>query len=166
MRKTWAEYKKQSRNRQREKQISQERVLNNTLFSHAFSEYLNNRGRGGYGIQYLILGKCWWNFENDAGIDPHDTAELDQAELEAASNSLGKAELILDVMESIVETLSQDIADYKRDQIEARISTIQKSDLTGPDAGPFLDELESLKKMRHRLNKRVRKNLPQTRASG
>jgi hypothetical protein len=62
--------------------------------------------------------------------------------------------------------LAQDIAVYKRREIEGRIEELQQLDFAGPDANRALDDLERLKKMRHKLSQRVRNTLPQTRASG
>ena len=122
-------------------------------------------GRTGFGIHYLILGETWWDFSKDIGIEPLDDQELDDGDREAAFNSLGKAELVLSVLEDVVEMLADDIAAYKRSELEVRIVEVQKSGLLGPSASVVLDELELLKKMRHNLNKRVRRTLPQTQAA-
>lgn len=166
MRKSWAEYKQEARKRQKQQAEIRERDLNTSVYRKPFSDFMSEDQRSGFGRHYLILGKNWWNFEDDAGIEPHDVSELDEDETATAFNSLGKAELVLGVLEDVVQTLAQDIAVYKRREIEARINELQKTDLTGPDAKATLDDLERLKKMRHHLNKRVRKTLPQTRASG
>lgn len=166
MRKSWAEYKRAARKREKDRLAAQERGLNTSVFRRPFSDFSEQERRGGFGSYYLILGKKWWDFSQDDGIEPFDHEELDDDDRNAAFNSLGKAELVLSVLEDVVETLACDIADYKRSEIEARINEIQKSDLTGPNAKTSLDELERLKKMRHNLNRRVRRTLPQTRAAG
>lgn len=166
MRKSWAQYKRDARRRERDRQLAQERELNTRVFRRAFSSFMEGDHRTGFGSHYLILGKTWWNFRNDDGIEPLDEEELDEDDKAAAFNSLGKAELVLSVLQDVVETLARDIADYKRTEIEARIHEIQKTGLSGPDSKTSLDELERLKKMRNNLNKRVRRTLPQTRAAG
>nr|KIU68523.1 hypothetical protein TR92_11790 [Brucella anthropi] len=166
MRKSWKEYKQEARKRQRDAAEARERELNTTVFRTKFSDFMSDDHRSGFGNHFLILGNDWWNFETDTGINPHDLQELDDDDLKAAFNSLGKAELVLGVLEDVAETLAQDIAVYKRREIEERISELEELGFTGPDAKTNLDDLEQLKKMRHRLNKRVRKTRPQTRASG
>lgn len=166
MRKSWKEYKREARKRQKEQNAARERELNTTVFRGSFSDFMREDRGSGFGTHFLILGNDWWNFEEDTGINPHDDKELDDDDRKAAFNSLGKAELVLSVLEDVVQTLAQDIAVYKRREIEARIEELQHSGFTGPDASASLDDLERLKKMRHQLNQRVRKTLPQTRASG
>lgn len=166
MRKSWAEYKREARKRERDRLSAQERELNTSVFRRTFSGFIDEEQRAGFGSHYLILGKSWWDFSQDNGIEPLDDEELDEDDKAAAFNSLGKAELVLSVLEDVVEALARDISDFKRDEIEARINEIQKTGLTGPNAKTSLDELERLKKMRNNLNKRVRRTLPQTRAAG
>ncbi|MGO6755914.1 hypothetical protein ELH42_29935 (plasmid) [Rhizobium ruizarguesonis] len=166
MRKSWAEYKRAARERERDRWTAQERELNTSVFRRPFSEFSVTEHRSGFGSHYLILGRKWWDFSQDDGIEPLDADELDEDDKDAAFNSLGKAELVLSVLEDVIETLSRDIADYKRSEIEARINEIPKSHLRDSNAKASMDELERLKKMRHNLNKRVRRTLPQTRAAG
>ncbi len=166
MRKSWADYKRAARKREKDRRVTQERELNTSVFRRPFSDFSDEENRAGFGTHYLILGRKWWDFSQDDGIEPFDPEELDEDDRIAAFNSLGKAELVLSLLEDVLETLAGDIADYKRSEVEARINEIQKSDLTGPNAKTSLDELERLKKMRHNLNKRVRRTHPQTRAAG
>lgn len=127
---------------------------------------MNEDGRTGFGANHLILGDSWWDFTEDLGIEPFDDQALDDEETAAASNSLGKAELVLSILADVVETLAQDIADYKRAEIDRRLSMITRGELNGPNANRALEEIELLKRMRHRLSKQVRWNLPQTQVSG
>lgn len=166
MRKSWAEYKRAARKREREKQLGQERQLNTTVFRRAFSDFSEKENRGGFAAHYLILGNRWWDFSQDTGIEPLDPLEIDEDDKIAAFNSLGKAELVLSVLEDVVQTLARDISDFKRSEIEARIGEVKKSGLTGENSKAALDELERLKKMRHNLNRRVRRTLPGTGAAG
>ena len=166
MRKSWAEYKREARKRDRDRQSAQERALNTSVFRKAFSDFFAEDKRIGFASHYLILGSRWWDFGQDNGIEPLDPSEIDEDDRAAAFNSLGKAELVLSVLEDVVDTLARDISDFKRSEIEARIDEVKKSGLTGPNSKASLDELERLKKMRHNLNKRVRRTVPQTRAAG
>ncbi len=166
MRKSWAEYKREARKRERARQLALERALNASVFKEAFSEFCRENKRTGFGTHFLILGSNWWDFGQDDGIEPLDPSEIDEDDQAAAFNSLGKAELVLSLLEDVVETLAHDISDFKRSEIEARIEEVKKSGLTGPNSQAALDELELLKKMRHNLTKRVRRTLPSTRAAG
>ena len=140
--------------------------MNTTVFRKPFSDFCAEEGRNGFGSHYLILGDDWWDFSADDGIKPFDLSELDEKEQAAAFNSLGKAELVLSVLEDAYQTLADYISDFKRSEIDERINEIPKSGLTGPKSKASLDELERLKKMRHNLDKRVRRTLSQTRATG
>jgi hypothetical protein len=166
MRKSWAEYKREARKRERDEQLARERQLNTSVFRKAFSDFFKEDNCTGFGSHYLILGSKWWDFSEDDGIEPLDPSEIDEDDQAAAFNSLGKAELVLSVLEDVVDTLTRDISDFKRSEIEARIDEVKRSGLTGPNSKASLDELERLKKMRHNLNKRVRRTLPQTKAAG
>ena len=166
MRKSWAEYKREARKRERDRQSAQERALNTSVFRKAFSDFFDEDRRIGFASHYLILGNKWWDFSQDNGIEPLDPSEIDEDDKAAAFNSLGKAELVLSVLEDVVDALARDISDFKRSEIEARIDEVKKTGLTGPNSKAALDELERLKKMRHNLNKRVRRTVPQTRAAG
>lgn len=165
MRKSWAEYKREARKRERDKQSAQERSLNTSVFKKAFSDFCREDKRTGFGSHFLILGSKWWDFSQDEGIEPLDRSEIDEDDEAAAFNSLGKAELVLSLLEEVVETLAHDISAFKRSEIEARIEDVKKSGFTGPNSKQALDELERLKKMRHNLNKRVRRTRLQTRAA-
>ncbi|UNK37484.1 hypothetical protein MNR02_13525 [Shinella sp. H4-D48] len=165
MRKSWAEYKREARKRERDRQSAQERSLNSSVFKKAFSDFCREDKRTGFGSHFLVLGSTWWDFSQDDGIEPLDPSEIDEDDQAAAFNSLGKAELVLSLLEDVVETLAHDISDFKRSEIEARIEEVKKSGLTGSNSKQALDELERLKKMRHNLNKRVRRSRPQTRAA-
>lgn len=146
MRKSWAEYKRAARKRERERQLEQERQLNTTVFRKAFSDFSGEDTRGGFATHYLILGNRWWDFSQDTGIEPLDPSEIDQVDKAAAFNSLGKAELVLSVLEDVVDALSRDISDFKRSEVEARIDEVKKNGLTSPNSKATLDELERLKK--------------------
>ncbi len=165
MRKSWAEYKREARKRDRDRQSAKERALNTSVFRKAFSDFCKEDKRTGFGSHFLILGSKWWDFGQDDGIEPLDPSELDEDDKAAAFNSLGKAEMVLSVLEDVVEALARDISDFKRSEVEARINEVKQSGITGPNSKAALDELERLKKMRHKLNKRVRRIRPQTRAA-
>lgn len=165
MRKSWAEYKREARKRERDRQSAKERALNTSVFKKAFSDFRREDKRSGFGSHFLILGNKWWDFSQDEGIEPLDRSEIDEDDEAAAFNSLGKAELVLSLLEDVVDTLARDISDFKRSEIEVRIEEVKKSGLVGPNSKQALDELERLKKMRHNLNKRVRRTRPQTNAA-
>ncbi len=107
-----------------------ERELNTTVYRRSFSDFMREDHRSGFAVHFLILGNDWWTFEEDNGINPLDPDALDEDDRSAAFNSLGKAELVLSVLQDVVETLAQDIAAYKRREIEGRIEELQQLGLT------------------------------------
>lgn len=164
MRKSWAEYKRNSRKRIRTRQKREEQQLNNSLFRYPYSDFLRKTGRIGFATQSLMLGDSWWDFSDDTGLLPSDDDVLDAEEREATSNSLGKAELVLDILCDIVETLAADISAYKLSEVDRELRLLSSLRTTTADAADYLQKLELLKKMRLRLGGNVRLSIARTTA--
>lgn len=83
------------------------------------------------------------------------------------TNSLARAEIMVGQLIDAAAALARIVNDYKRHEIDARISEIEQSDLSGPDAKKkaFADMAE-LKKMRDQLDKQVRWTFPQWKVMG
>lgn len=160
---------KQRRYRQRlkEKTAATDRELAPTIFHKPFSDFLQQRNRTGFGDHFDMLGSEWFDFTTDAGIKPNYDDAIDEDEKAAASNSLGKADLIINVMQDVLFTLTQDINDYKRAEIDARIKEVEQSDLSDPATKKqaFAD-MAKLQKMRDQLDKQVRWTFPQWKVTG
>lgn len=83
------------------------------------------------------------------------------------TNSLARAEIMVGQLIDAAAALARIVNDYKRHEIDARISEIEQSDLSDPDAKKkaFADMAE-LKKMRDQLDKQVRWTFPQWKVMG
>lgn len=151
--KTWADYKRAWRQKQREKQKAL-RDASRPLLHKPFSEFLREDGRSGFADHYLILGQDWWNFDADTGINPLGEDALEEEELQYASNSIGKAELLMSVLEDVTDTLAANINAYKQKEISDRLSEL---DQKNPEN---FDEVTRLKRMLITLKKPVRRSIP------
>ena len=160
---------KQRRYRQRlkDKAAAADRELGPAIFRKPFSEFLQQGNRAGFGSHFDMLGGEWWDFTSDAGIIPNHADAIDDDEKAAASNSLGKADLIISVMQDVLATLTQDINDYKRAEIDARLAEIEQEDLSDPaiKKKAFAD-VSRLKNMRDQLDKQIRWTFPQWKVTG
>lgn len=87
--------------------------------------------------------------------------------LESYKRSLGRAELTLDHILEATTRMAKAISNFKRDEIDARISEIQQSDLSDSAVKKqaFAD-MAKLQKMRDQLDKQVRSTFPQWKVTG
>ncbi|MEP7453288.1 hypothetical protein [Phyllobacterium sp. SB3] len=83
------------------------------------------------------------------------------------TNSLARAEIMIGQLIDATAALAKIVNDYKRDEIDARISELEQSDLTVSDKKKqaFAD-MARLKKMRDQLDKQVRWTFPQWKVTG
>ncbi len=56
MRKSWKEYKREARQRQRTLDKERERELNTTVYRRSFSDFMREDHRSGFAVHFLILG--------------------------------------------------------------------------------------------------------------
>lgn len=84
-----------------------------------------------------------------------------------ATNSLAKAEIMVGQLIDAAAAMARIINDYKRSEIDARISEIEQAHLSNPDAKKkaFAD-MARLTKMRGQLDKQVRWTFPQWKVTG
>jgi hypothetical protein len=152
------------RERQRRVAAAERKELAPMIAKRSFSDFMRTTQRTGFPAHFLILGDKWWDFSNDNGIEPLSDDELDDGQKAAASNSLGKAELVIDVMADVIETLTKDLADYWHAEIDARVSELENADLSDPkEKKRALAQIVRLHKMRDQLKKQVRWTFPQWR---
>ena len=108
-------------------------------------------------------------FYDDSGSRSYsgEEYEYDQALEKPAANSLGRAELMMGGLISAAQQVAGLLNSYKRREIDARISEIEQSDLSDPEAKKkaFAD-MARLKKMRDQLDKQVRWTFPQWKVTG
>lgn len=170
MAKTTTERVREFRERQRAKQEAKQReqkALDRAAFQKSFSTFLDETKITNFSDHYLILGNDWWDFDTDAGIRPLTEDALSRDELLDASNSLGKAELVMSVLEDITDTLAEDINAYKRKEITDRIHEIETSDLSDPNTRQqAVTDIVRLKKMLDQLDRPRRRNLSRWEVTG
>ncbi|TPN49484.1 hypothetical protein FJ976_17290 [Mesorhizobium sp. B1-1-9] len=148
-RKSWAEYKRLQRQRARENMKSQPgagRELMRTPFYEFFNEW-GDRPLEWFGD---VLGEKWWEFSDDRGLQPLTDHALVGEDLANASNSLGRAEVILSTLIDAAGQLSVAINEYKRREITERLAEIdEKNPLNFGD-------VDRLRRMLYQLNGPVR----------
>jgi hypothetical protein len=167
MAKSSTERMRELRARQKRDEKSAASKLAPTTYVETFSNFLEKTGRSGLGVYHLKLGADWWDFSTDSGIKPATEDELDDEEMKNASNSLGKAELILSILEDMVPTLAENINDYKRKEIRARMKELENSDLSDPATRKkALADMVTFQKMLDQLDKQARWTFPQWQATG
>lgn len=83
------------------------------------------------------------------------------------NNSLARAEIMIGQLIDASAALAQIVNDFKRSEIDARISELEQSDLSEPAAKKqaFAD-MAKLQKMRKQLDKQVRWTFPQWKMTG
>ncbi|MGR9237936.1 hypothetical protein ACU8OH_03820 [Rhizobium leguminosarum] len=164
---TSAEKVRQYRKRQKDKAEAAERAEAPTTYLRPFSEYRREADLPGFGSHFLMLGKEWWDFDTDDGIKPLSLDGVDAADIERAPNSLGKAELIIEVLLDVVSQLASDVRCYKQSELDTRITEIMSRDLSNPEENKAaFAEAKRLGKMRDQLDKQVRWTFPQWKATG
>lgn len=170
MAKSTTERVREFRERQRAEQEARQReqkALDRATFQKPFSTFLDETKITNFSDHFLILGNDWWDFDTDEGVKPLTDDALSEEELRHASNSLGKAELVMSVLEDITDTLAEDINAYKRKEITDRIHEIETSDLSDPDARKqALTDIVRLKKMLEQLDRPRRRNLSRWEVTG
>ena len=106
-------------------------------------------------------------FDDDRG--PEDFASdtcfsTDEDRVEAfqcSKNSIGRAEVMVDMLLDAVVELSQIINSYKRDELRKRRDELEKSDLSEPGRrGEALEAAAEIAKLQEELQKNVRRTFP------
>ncbi|MDQ0455158.1 hypothetical protein [Rhizobium paknamense] len=157
--KTWAEYKREQRKRERERRLTERDAAVPDLRT-PFFEYFEKHGGIDLNWYASVMGAEWFNFEDDSGIKPDNVDALAREDVENAATSLAKAELLIGLFINAATDLASVVSAYKRSEIEARLLEAQRSSPVNRD------EVIRLKNLRYRLNRQVRWAFPQWRASG
>ncbi len=109
-------------------------------------EFVDDRGPEAYAIDYF----------------PREGAGPDEDPFEGASNSLGRAELLVGGFLDATITLAGMVNNYKKKEIEARLAELAAAELDDPKARKAaLKEAARLHKILDQLNKDVRWTFPQ-----
>lgn len=166
MRKTWAEYKREARQKQREERRALEDLAVADLRTPFFEDFeqFKEFDPAWYAA---VLGKDWFAFDDDSGIKPEDDEALIKVDIDRAGNSLAKAEFLISHFMDLTGQLASAVNGYKRREFAARIVEIEASDMSEPDAKKkAFAEVARLKKMRDQLDKQVRWTFPQWKVTG
>lgn len=166
MKKSWAEYKREARSRARMERRKQADSVEPYL-KVPFFEFFQKRTGHDLTFYADALGEEWWDFRDDEGIVPVYAGVLDQEDLDRASNSLGRAELIAGSLIDAAGELTRLISEYKRDEITTRIAELEQTDSEdAEERKKVLTDIARLRKMLDQLNKQVRWTFPQWKVTG
>lgn len=108
-------------------------------------------------------------FTDDLGIEHHTFYSEDSAQqlFQLDRRSLGRAEMIVTALIEAAQDLAWHVANYKRQEIKARLAEIEGSDLSAPEAKKAaLQNAARLNKMLDQLDKQVRHTFPQWKVTG
>lgn len=175
---TNAEIQKAWRERQKVKKIEALKFADDKAVAEMrspFFEYFDNHG------EQEVFTCCM----DTAGIEPPDfsddsapksaTGEVEKifednpeaSVYHGRTNSLARAEIMVGQLIDAAASLARIVNDYKRDEIDARITEIEQLDLSDAEAKKkaFAD-MARLKKMRDQLDKQVRWTFPQWKVTG
>ncbi|MCZ7864731.1 hypothetical protein [Agrobacterium pusense] len=162
MAKSWAEYKREFRQRQREERRDKAALVR-PYFREPFFEYFDEHAGFDLNWYAAVLGNEWSTFENDSGLNPEEGA-LIQEDIDRVPDSLAKAEFLIDHFMDLTANLVRTVNEYKRQEVNTRLSEIERLDPSkrkkaAPDAA-------KLRKMRDQLDTRARYVFPQWRVTG
>ncbi|TQM93783.1 hypothetical protein [Roseinatronobacter monicus] len=107
--------------------------------------------------------------KDDRGLEDvtHYNDDLAAKMIEPNLGSLGRAEVMITALTEAAEDLAKHVNAYKRTEIKARLTEIETSDLSEPEAKKVaLKEAARLNKMLDQLGKQVRHTFPQWKVIG
>src|SRR5262249_46992351 len=110
MRKSWAEYKREARQRQREERRAQADLVRPDL-RKPFFEYFSQFGGVDLNWYAGVLGEEWFKFKDDSGIKPENDDALAQEDLEKVPDSLAKAEFLIGLFTDLTADLARSVND-------------------------------------------------------
>ena len=156
------------RQRQKEEKLNSLKKVgdgtNDKVFKQPFSAATANNGNwSSFDIAFDVAGLEALSFDDDSG--PKSFTGLIEASgkesgsdpYEGATNSLGRAEIMVGCLIDAAAELAGLINTYKRKEIQQRISEIEQSDLTDPLARKAaLAQIVRLTKLLDQLDKQVR----------
>lgn len=143
------------------------------IYRIPFNEFFEpNRVGSDFDVALLLAGIETPKFEDDKGAREHtaypDPESLDgMGVFEVATNSLGRAEFIIETLATAAEGLAGWVNGYKKEEIKQRLQEIEERDLSDPEAKrAAMQEATRLNKMLDQLDKQVRITLPQWKVTG
>ncbi len=118
---------------------------------------------------FEFIGVAAPEFTDDLGIEHHTHYSEKSAQqlFQLGRRSLGRAEVMVTALIEAAQDLAGFVADYKRQEINARLAEIEASDLSAPEAKKAaLQDAARLNKMLDQLEKQVRWTFPQWKVTG
>lgn len=160
--------------RYRERQKEREKQASLTLsgvFKRPFFETLpeDYHLRSDFSDNFEFMGLPTPEFKDDRGPEAYTDYSPEIAGDQFAENpgSLGRAELMVTALIEAAQDLAWHVADYKRQEIKARLAEIEASDLSEPEVKKTaLKEAARLNKMLDQIDKQVRWTFPQWKVTG
>lgn len=158
---------KQKRYRERQKQkAAQAADASYDLIARSFCEYFyTDPDVGSFDMAFDLAGIKPPEFEDDTGPKPlYPDQHPDDVFEGYSDDSLGRAEVMVGLLLDAGVFLATAINRFKIEEIEARIAEIEQSDLSDEKTRKkALADIVRLNKIRDRLNKSVRWDVPQWR---
>lgn len=164
-----AEKQRLYRERQKQKRVdSLQKAATgvSSISKHSFAEWFENHDHSDFEIPLETNGISAPTFDDDRGleayVDPAVFRGIETDIFDQASNSLGRAELIVGGLISAAFELARKINAYKKDQINLRLEALKASDMNDPATREAkLAEILRLNRTLDDLNKTVRWTFPQ-----
>lgn len=152
----------------------QEKVASLTLsgvFKRPFFETLpeDYHLASDFSDNFELTGVQTPEFKDDFGPEAHTDYNPEIAGDQFTDNpgSLGRAEVMVTALIEAAQDLAWHVADYKRQEINARLAEIEASDLSEPETKKAaLQDAARLNKMLDQLDKQVRWTFPQWKVTG
>ena len=177
MAKSSAERTREMRERRKKEAEVKARAIAPKIFRQPFFEFFDRHGdEQTFTMCMDTAGITPPEFNDDT--DPKSaTGEIEQIFIDGENpeespyyrggGSLARAELMIEQLVDASAALAQIVNDYKRTEIDARITEIEQSDLSDPaiKKQAFAD-MARLQKMRDQLEKHVRWTFPQWKVTG
>ena len=128
-----------------------------------FFEYVENDPNwSNVELNFDLMGIPAPVFDNDDGPSSQ-SGQVDEDEVYAGySGSIGRAEVMIGQLLDAATELASIVNRYKLREIEARVREVEQIDLTDPEERKAaLSEVVRLSQLRERLEKKVRRTLPE-----
>lgn len=160
------EFKARKKDEENIASLTLDDVFKKPFFEHLPRDFAEDSA---FADNFEFIGVPAPEFTDDLGIEHHTLYSEDSALqlFQLDRRSLGRAEVMVTALIEAAQDLAGYVADYKRDEIKARLEEIEASDLSEPAAKKAaLQEAARLNKMMDQLDKKVRFTFPQWKVTG
>lgn len=164
-RKTWAEYKRDARKRERERKRDRPDAIDPYLRHPFFDFYREDANASDYELALQIANITPPAFDDDGPAVFPET--LDGLDTPDAKNSIERAQLVVACLVDAASGLAGIINRYKQREIDAALAALEARDLSDPNTEKdILAEIARLKSIRTQLKRQVRWSFPQWKITG